>query len=100
VYTGKVLGGYEMWVKGGVMFGLPIIAEDYPADLKTALDRRRRATLAGRCECGAVLGVRRAGTVMHHQDGCIASDDSLDEIAARHGKRSVRLPPDAFDELS
>jgi hypothetical protein len=91
-----VVGTYEMWQRGEVMFGVPVIREDYPAELKTALERRRRATFDGRCECGAVLRVTRQGTRMEHEADCIASDESLDEIAARHGGRSVRLPKDAF----
>jgi len=94
------LGSYEMWQRGEVLFGVPVIREDYPAELKTALARRRRAMLEGRCECGAVLAVRRQGAVVHHQDGCIASDASLDAIAVRHGGRSMRLPPDFGDTLS
>jgi hypothetical protein len=100
----STLGNYEMWRKGRVAFGVPVIREDYPAELKTALVRRRRAMLTGQCECGARLRVTRPGsrypTEIRHQADCIASDTSLDEIAERHGKRSLRLPPEAFDSLS
>lgn len=93
-----VMGTYEMWVKGQVMFGVPVIREEYPAELKTALERRRRAMLSGQCDCGARLRVVRQGTQIDHAAGCIASDASLDAIAARHGGRSVRLPDDAFSD--
>jgi hypothetical protein len=92
------LGSYEMWARGEVVFGVPAIREDYPAELKTALGRRRQATFDGRCSCGAVLRVTRQGTQMEHEPGCIASDESLDAIVARHGGRSVRLPEDAFSD--
>jgi hypothetical protein len=90
------MGTYEMWAKGRVMFGVPVIREDYPAELKTALARRRRAMLDGQCECGARVRASRAGTEVRHEHDCIASDDSLDGIAERHGARSLRLPADAF----
>ena len=92
------MGGYEMWQIGEVMHGVPVIRED-PAELKTALALRRKATFAGRCECGAGFTITARGPVMQHTDGCIASNASLDAIAARHGKRSQYLPEDAFDEL-
>jgi hypothetical protein len=90
------LGSYEIWARGRVAFGVPVIREDYPAELKTALARRRRAMLDGQCECGARLRLTRQGSQTDHEHDCIASDDSLDAIAERHGGRSVRLPADAF----
>jgi hypothetical protein len=89
---------YEMWKRGPVLFGLPVIREEYPAELKTALDRRRRAMLEGQCDCGAALRVTRHGTQIEHEHDCIASDAVLGEIAARHGAKPVILPAGTFGQ--
>lgn len=84
-------GGQECWMVGTVMHVVPVLRDDYPADLKAAVDRRRRASLTGRCDCGATWQVLRRGHVdMRHEDGCTATDEVLFAIGLRYGRRFSR----------
>lgn len=69
--------GGEVWVRDRVMFVLPSIPDGASEDLKNALERRRRATLTGRCDCGAVVTVTAAGINVAHKSGCPASDEVI-----------------------
>lgn len=77
--------GQEAWMVGPVLHIIPILRDAYPQDLKAAVDRRRRAALTGRCDCGAVWAIDRGRAHMAHEDGCPAIDDVLFEIGRRHG---------------
>jgi hypothetical protein len=80
------VAGQECWVVGKVMHIVPILKDDYPIELKAAIDRRRRAAMTGRCDCGARWEVRRRGHVdMAHEDGCPAADAVLFAIGERYG---------------
>jgi hypothetical protein len=93
----ETIGHLEVWLVDGVMHVLPALRDDMPADLKNALSRRRRASLTGRCDCGArtvVHGGRRLrdlqpgevvrGSMAHERD-CTASDAGIAELVERFG---------------
>jgi hypothetical protein len=85
--------GDELWQLstplGDVLHVLPAIDDAWPPELKNAVARRRRATLSGRCACGArfrVLGQDAAGVMhagMEHERDCPASDDHCTELLRR-----------------
>lgn len=80
------IGGQDQYMVGTVLVSVPVLRDDYPDDLKDAIDRRRRAGLTGRCDCGAERHVtRKGGLQIDHEYDCTATDDSLNEITARHG---------------
>lgn len=80
------IGGQDQFMIGPVLISVPVLRDDYPPDLKNAIDRRRRAGLTGRCDCGAVRHLtRKGGLELQHEDDCPATDERLDEIAAAHG---------------
>jgi len=91
-YVGR-LGGTELWMVGKILAGIPVLRDDYPADVKDAVDRRRRATLSGRCDCGARRQLVGHGLVFAHEPGCVAGDEQLDAVAARHGMAFARWSP-------
>jgi hypothetical protein len=85
-YLETLSNGCEAWMRGRIMFVIPPLREDYPADLKAAVDRRRRASLAGSCDCGARWDLTRGGHLgMAHEPDCDAADEALDRLAAAHG---------------
>ena len=85
--------GDELWQlstpQGNVLHVLPAIDDAWPPELKSAVARRRRAILSGRCDCGArfrVLGGDTAGVMhagMEHERDCPASDDHCMELLRR-----------------
>ncbi len=80
------IGGQDQYMVGPVLVSVPVLRDDYPDDLKDAIERRRRAGLTGRCDCGATRQLTRKGRMeMCHEDDCIATDERLEEIATRHG---------------
>lgn len=89
--------GSEVWMRARMMLVLPPLVDDYPDPIKDAIDRRRRASLTGRCDCGACWGITRRGDLaMGHEAGCDATDSVLDDLAAAHGMvfgRWVAGPP-------
>lgn len=88
----RTLRGSEVWVCGRVLFTLPVLCDDYPDDLKAAVDRRRRASLSGACDCGGRWDVTRRGRVeMWHETGCDATEQALDALAAGHGMAFARV---------
>lgn len=87
-YVGALATGDEVWTVGTLMAVIPALREDYPPDLKTALDRRRRATLTGQCDCGGQRRLTKRGQlVVEHAHNCPATDDNL---VTRHGMVPVR----------
>lgn len=85
-YLETLSNGSEAWMRGRVLFVLPVLVEDYPPPIKAAIDRRRRASLEGVCDCGARWDITRRGKLdMAHEAGCVATDRALDELAAAHG---------------
>lgn len=90
-YVRTLPNGSECWMRGRIMFVIPPLVDDYPDPIKAAIDRRRRASLSGQCDCGAVAAINRRGSVeMNHEDVCDATDRALDELAAAHGMKFER----------
>jgi hypothetical protein len=90
-YMRTLSNGCEVWMRGRMMLVLPPLVDDYPDPIKDAVDRRRRASLSGRCDCGATWDLSRRGHLeMTHEDGCDAADDALDDLAAAHGMAFAR----------
>ncbi len=79
-------GGAEVWTVGPIACVIPPLLDDMPTPVKNAVDRRRRATLTGRCDCGAERRwtAPRHMTLDHTRD-CPAGDANLVELGARHG---------------
>src|SRR5687768_10969066 len=85
--------GDELWQLstslGAVLHVLPAIDDAWPPELSSAVARHRRATLSGRCECGARFQVRgrdAAGLIhaaMEHERDCPASDHHCIELLSR-----------------
>jgi hypothetical protein len=74
-----------------VLLVLPALRDDWPGELKAAVELRRRAMLTGRCDCGgrrpvAVLdrGEVQLTTFRHEDDGA-ATDASLRALFERLG---------------
>jgi hypothetical protein len=85
-YMRTLSNGQEVWVRGRMMLVIPALVDDYPDPIKDAIDRRRRASLTGRCDCGAHWEITRRGNLgMEHEPGCDAADDALDDLAEAHG---------------
>lgn len=85
-YMRTLSNGQEVWMRGRVMLVIPALIDDYPDPIKDAVDRRRRASLSGRCDCGAAWSLTRRGHLdMEHEPECPASDEALDDLAAAHG---------------
>jgi len=84
-------GGQDYYKVGTTLFLIPVLLDDYPPAIKAAIDRRRRASLTGRCDCGAERRVgRKNRLVIEHETDCDATDERLDEIAAAHGMTLAR----------
>lgn len=84
-------GGQDFYQVGPAVFLIPVLRDDYPPAVKTAIDRRRRAALTGRCDCGAERQLtRRNRIVIEHEAECTASDERLDEVAAEYGLSFAR----------
>jgi hypothetical protein len=64
---------------------VPAIKDDYPSELKNALDRRRRGAFTGRCDCGGTYAIRKGTLAFQHGEGCSAHDEGILEIAKHHG---------------
>jgi hypothetical protein len=85
------IGGQDYYKVGTALFLVPVLLDDYPPAIKTAIDRRRRASLTGRCDCGAERRVgRKNRIVLEHETDCDATDERLDELAAAHGMTLAR----------
>ncbi|MET8862289.1 hypothetical protein ABZW11_04940 [Nonomuraea sp. NPDC004580] len=85
-HVGTLPNGNEVWVVGPIGCVIPPLLDEWPDDLKHALDRRRRATLTGRCDCGARrrwLGPNNM--TLTHEANCPASDPNLIALGFRHG---------------
>jgi hypothetical protein len=87
------IGDIEIWEQGNVVQVLPALSDHLHPLVKNALDRRRRASLEGRCDCGAkrqlegplVRGaVVRA--VMEHENHCDASSPRLEMLLEQYGR--------------
>jgi hypothetical protein len=78
--------GQEMWATGPVLHVIPALRDDYPGEIKAAIDLRRRAALSGVCDCGGRWDLDRHGLLgFGHEPGCPAIDDVLFELGHRHG---------------
>ncbi len=86
-------GGGELWKRGEVAFVVAGVPATAPPAIRAALDRRRRATLTGRCECGGRLHLRRmmAAATNHqavvHEADCPAGDHNLAALIEAEGWR-------------
>lgn len=81
----------EVWSVGPIMAVIPPLLDEFPDEVKHAVDRRRRATLHGQCDCGAIRRLIRPGhATLDHHDRCPASDANLSTIGAPHGLQFVR----------
>jgi hypothetical protein len=91
---------YEAWLEdsptGLVLCIIPSPDAELPAEITDALDRRRRAILTGRCDCGAVVelpGVQKGGvtcvTFVHEED-CPAGNERLTELFDKY-QLNVRI---------
>jgi SEC-C motif len=77
--------------QGGTLLLVPAIDDSWPTEIKNAVERRRRATLYGRCDCGGTA--RRppmqpgqtAEQTFQHEDDCPATDEALGALFARYG---------------
>lgn len=80
---------YEVWKKASMLVVLPKLIEGLAPEVLNAVDRRRRASLTGTCDCGARWRVIRKGRTaqltMHHQVDCSASDAVLVGLHNKHG---------------
>jgi hypothetical protein len=72
--------GNEAWQRGSILFVVPAIPDNASPDLKNALDRRRRATLNGRCDCGARVVVSSSGLIAEHESSCPATDEAIERL--------------------
>lgn len=81
----------EWWKVGPVHFNTPIIREDYPPELKSALMVRRQALFSGECACGARWEMKPGGRITHAAE-CVASDESLLRTAGAAGIEAGREP--------
>lgn len=73
--------------RGSTLYVLPDIDDRLPADLKNAIARRNKATVTGRCDCGARIEITsRAGGVinatMAHENDCPAGSERFFELLA------------------
>lgn len=85
------VGDSEAWKVGPAVVVVPVLRDTYPAALKNAIDRRRRASLHGACDCGARRRVDQHGRLAYdHDDDCPAADANLDQLAADHGLVATR----------
>ncbi|RAY13608.1 hypothetical protein DPM19_18185 [Actinomadura craniellae] len=75
---------FEAWQVGPMLLVIPALRDDYPPEVKAAFDRRRRATLTGRCDCGGTRAARRGRVVHEHELDCPARDEAFGEICRRH----------------
>ena len=71
----------EIWKRGRTLVVVPAILEDYPAQLKEAINRRRAVLIHGECPCGATLPAaaidicsQGEDIVVLHEAGCIGRD--------------------------
>ncbi|GAA2875706.1 hypothetical protein GCM10010517_36670 [Streptosporangium fragile] len=86
------VGDSEVWEVGPFLMAIPTLFDDYPAAIKHAISRRRRAALHGHCDCGAERRIVNPHTVaIDHANDCPAGDDQLDALAAQHGLTVRRL---------
>jgi len=82
---------------GGTLLLVPAIGDAWPAEVKNAVERRRRATLYGRCDCGARQGrpKRAPDGVLHaamaHEHDCPAGNEVIAELFRFHG---ITLDPE------
>ncbi|HVA04760.1 MAG TPA: hypothetical protein VMU64_13570 [Acidimicrobiales bacterium] len=76
--------GQALTKVGEVLYVLPSVPADAPDELKDAIALRNAATVAGRCSCGAVIAEAGDTAQLMHEPGCVASDDAIAEILARH----------------
>lgn len=85
-YVGSPAPGWEAWCAGPAMFVIPALPDGAPPEVLNALDRRRRATLTGRCDCGARRRLDHLSptprAVIHHADTCPAADPALADLLA------------------
>lgn len=77
---------------GSVLYLLPELREGLHPELLNALERRRRASTTGRCDCGATFvfdGPLEPGkttrAVMEHVGDCPASDAGIAALVESHG---------------
>ncbi|MCT7353618.1 hypothetical protein N4P33_15760 [Streptomyces sp. 15-116A] len=79
-------GGHDYFKVGDALVLVPVLLDRYPPELKAAVDRRRRASLTGSCDCGGGRRLDRKSRVVHtHENDCPAADDNLNAIAEQYG---------------
>lgn len=81
---------FESWSVGPILVIVPALRDDYPAEVKDAFDRRRRATLTGRCDCGGGRTVQRGRIIHQHERD--SRDDVIDDLCRRHAGTWRRTP--------
>jgi hypothetical protein len=78
---GRLSSGDEVWGVGKIGMVLPAIEDRYPPALKSALARRRSASMSGQCDCREVVWeVTGFMLVFRHADDCPATDDNIDRL--------------------
>jgi hypothetical protein len=84
--------GQEVWTRGSVVAGIPIVDDDAPPVVQEGFARRKLAALTGRCPCGARPGQTYvdddgiAHLVYLHDADCPATTENLEvAIAAWRG---------------
>ena len=96
MYLPALGGWHDFYIRktelGNVAFTVPSLRSNMHPELLRALKARRQANFRGICECGAVGSVDYQGgdpeqrhNTFVHEDGCIADNDSIQEIIGRVG---------------
>ncbi|MFP8882612.1 hypothetical protein [Streptomyces mangrovi] len=82
----------EMWHRGPAVLVVPVLRDDYPPELKAAVQTRRRASLELECPCGVEVRVTEGGqAAVRHAVDCPASDEVLSRLAAEAGQEVRRV---------
>jgi hypothetical protein len=82
---------HEAWMAAGVLFILPALTEGEHPEVLSAIERRRRASITGRCDCGArrrLTGGPQPHLCFEHEFDCPAGDERLAELFERYGVAS------------
>jgi hypothetical protein len=90
--THSTFGKLDLFQRGPVVFAIPALDDSWPSEIKNAVDRRRRATLSGRCDCGNSVGPitgdgQNLYRQLEHEDDCPANDEQIVALFRRHGVR-------------
>ena len=95
------MGEVDAYVAGEALIVVPAINPAWPVEIRQAVDRRRRATLTGRCACGETGGPLAGGGGIQavrgqinaygfeHADACTATDEHLGALFRRAGLNPI-----------